>query len=84
MSERKPRYNAFYGWDSVKCFTGTKREIINKMKRLNMLSFCDTLVVTPEFDLDTELFRADSMTSTLFNYAEIDEMFGTHFAEQEG
>lgn len=80
---RKPRYNAFCGWAEIKCFTGTKREIINRMKKLSPLSYCDTLVVTPEDDINTELFRADSMTFTFFNAAEIDEMFYTHFAEQE-
>lgn len=84
MKPKKPRYHAFYGWESLKCVTGTKREIINRLKRTNILSFNDTLVITPEDDNAIELFRADTMVGSgdFLSWSEIDEIYGTHFTAQ--
>ena len=45
---RKPRFWIFWGWEELKSFYGTRRAIINKLKRLNMLSWYDVLDIVDE------------------------------------
>ncbi len=40
-----PRYRIFYGWETLTCFTGTRREIVNRLKRLRYITWIDTLEI---------------------------------------
>lgn len=43
--KRKPTYTIFYGQEKLTCFTGTRRAIINRLKRLNTTIWCDDFLV---------------------------------------
>ena len=70
----KPKYTIFYGYDKLTCFTGTKRAIINRLKKLNIVTWADTLEVEgfkhPE-DLFT-LVEMDEMRN-MFTLVEMDD-----------
>ncbi len=54
----KPRFTAMYGWNWIREFTGTKRAIINRLKRANFMQAIDTLIIFPEGEW-LPVFEAD-------------------------
>lgn len=79
MRKRKPRYHASWGWSEIKTFTGTKRGIINRLKRASFVDMVDTLHV---FECDTE---KNVLWDNILHSPDADDFFTTEeWAEVTG
>ncbi len=77
----KPRYFANYGEEWLRSVEGTKRAIINRLKRASYTQMVDSLVIFPtdengETDFDNPVYDAFADVNNFFSDAELSEVFG--------
>jgi len=79
--KRKARYFATYGEEWLRNIEGTKRAIINRLKRASYTQMVDSLVIFPNdedgaTDFDNPVYDAFDERDDFFSDAELSEVFG--------